>query len=677
MNRKFAATAIIALTIGGLAACSRQADETGDFVYKVETGGRQSGYAVTDTSLVIEGGRELIRLERRSRFEAKLLGADVTAEGLTTYLLEPATKRVLAHTGSSSSQTQEVSWSVEIRDGRAHGASTLKQDEMVLDLPPDAMVENDLFYDHLVADFAGTGLAEKTYSVLDVIDFEIRDTRYEKHAEEPFELDGYWYDVIVVDRSVPATGTLVRMWIDTATAMVVKVLEQDGNVITLADPSVTGRVERVELDKYILDKVDVAIADVPGITSMKVRATIRPIGMKPTPESLNVPGQKFTGTVTDNLVEGVFEIEHARYDGTGAPSFPPEAAAYAGLDEFLDADGIFETDDAVLAAEAQAITAGAADAWEAATRLAAWVADEIGYAIPGGGTARNTYDMRAGECGAHSILLATFCRAVGIPARMVWGCMYTPNQGGSFGQHGWTEIHMGPAGWIPVDATAGETDFVDSGHIRVAHYGSVVSRLNAREFEILDYRVAGGSAEATAAAAERFAAYLGEYGQSESDQNVVVKVMDGSLVVDLEGRALLALDEPDEQGRRVCLVAKHLYVEFGSVGDDAVTSVELHETYTLPRGNAPDAIDERVPADLAAYLGPYRMAALNADFEVRWERGGLALKHPRVDRGFRLTETGDGAWETENGSYVVAFVTGQDGRVAAMALDATTEFKRR
>ena len=45
---------------------------------------------------------------------------------------------------------------------------------------------------------------------------------------------------------------------------------------------------------------------------MKVRAKIEPTGLQVTPESLNVPGQKFAGTVEENLVEGVFEIEHVR-----------------------------------------------------------------------------------------------------------------------------------------------------------------------------------------------------------------------------------------------------------------------------------------------------------------------------------------------------------------------------
>jgi transglutaminase-like putative cysteine protease len=171
-----------------------------------------------------------------------------------------------------------------------------------------------------------------------------------------------------------------------------------------------------------------------------------------------VPGQRFTGTINNNLIEGVFEIEHRRYDGLGAPAFPANFGNDEALRAYLAPEAFIESDDPVLLAKALEITAGAKDSWEAACRLSRWVAQNIRYAIPGGGTARKTYDLRAGECGAHAMLLAAFCRSVGIPARVVWGCMYAPSYGGVFGQHGWNEIYMGPAGWIPVDATAGEID---------------------------------------------------------------------------------------------------------------------------------------------------------------------------------------------------------------------------
>ena len=177
---------------------------------------------------------------------------------------------------------------------------------------------------------------------------------------------------------------------------------------------------------------------------MKLQVKIEPTGAVLTAADLNVPGQKFSGTVKDNLIEGIFEIEHARYDGKGAPPFPPSFAADPALGKYLRPDSFIESDDPVLVKQRRRRSPPAPrDSWQAAVRLSRWVAENIGYAIPGGGTARKTYDIRAGECGAHSMLLAAFCRAVGIPARVVFGAMYVPNFGGGFGQHGWNEIYMG------------------------------------------------------------------------------------------------------------------------------------------------------------------------------------------------------------------------------------------
>lgn len=668
------------LVIGAISGCSHKRERIpGDLFYKIETGGVQCGYAVVDTQSVVEGGQKLIQLDQRNHVSLKVLGSNVDTESHLTFLLEPDGKRVRHHDGESSSRTQRVAWTIEINGSQARCSSSLKRENMVLELPSDAIVENTLFFEHVVSDLVGVDLEAKTYRVLDMVDFEIRIVRYEKHAMERLELAGAPHGVVVVDRSVESTGTRSRLWIDTSTAMVLKFLEQDGNVVSLADPSVVDRVERVDMDPYIFDKTNVAIANVAGIASMKVRVKMRPIGLQATVDALNVPGQKFTGTVKDNVIEGIFEIEHQRFDGAGSPAFPV-AVRNPELADYLAADGIFETDDEILSKQAQDITAGATNAWEAATRLAQWVSDEIAYAIPGGGTARNTYDIRAGECGAHAVLLATFCRTVGIPARMVWGCMYVPENGGSFGQHGWTEVHMGAAGWIPLDATVGETDYVDSGHIRVAHFGSLVSRLNAQEFEILDYRVAGADAESMKAARKRYAPYLGTYRQMGLSTDYEVKVMDGTLAVDIPNKTILALDPPDDLGRWVCKLTKHVYVTFDRTPRDEAGRIEgltLHEVHSLPRRVDSNPIDVDVPAHVVPYLGHYRMAALGSDFEVCWQHDRMGLRHPRVDRLFTLEPTAeDGAWRTRHGPYTVSFVTDQDGKALSMILEAATELKK-
>lgn len=365
-----------------------------------------------------------------------------------------------------------------------------------------------------------------------------------------------------------------------------------------------------------------------------------------TPKGLNVPGQKFSGTVTDNLIEGVFEIEHKRYDGADAPPFPPDFSKVDSVQEFLKATDLIEADDLVLVKKAKEITAGAKDFWEAAVRLSRWVADSIGYAIPGGLTARNTYDIRKGECGAHSILLAAFCRAVGIPARVVWGCMYVPNRGGAFGQHAWNEIYMGEAGWIPVDATAQEVDYVDSGHLRLGHFQSISIALNPKKMEVLDYRVGSEADQVKTVDEAKYQPYLGQY-QGKITLNVIVQ--NGQLTVDIPGKAILALNDPDENGYWVAKASSSVFFEFIKDKSGQVKEMILHELIPMPRKADLEASDlEDVPKEMMPYVGIYDFQQANVEFKVFVKDGSLTIYNPLDRRNikFRPSEASE-RWKDE------------------------------
>jgi hypothetical protein len=217
---------------------------------------------------------------------------------------------------------------------------------------------------------------------------------------------------------------------------------------------------------------------------MKIEAKIKSGGEWITPETLNFRGQKFKGIVSNNTIEGVFEIEPIRYKGETSPSFPT-GFKNEKIKKYTEPERLIESDNRVLIDKALEITDGSKNSWEAVVRLSKWVAKNIKGEIPGGTSAINTYNIRKGDCGSHSRLLTAFCRAVGIPARLSIGCMYGSYLGGSFGQHAWTEVYMGDVGWIAVDATAFEYDFIDAGHIRL---GERVS-FYPQQMKIIDYRI--------------------------------------------------------------------------------------------------------------------------------------------------------------------------------------------
>ena len=119
---------------------------------------------------------------------------------------------------------------------------------------------------------------------------------------------------------------------------------------------------------------------------------------------------------------------------------------------------LIESDDAGIVAQAQELTKGATNRWQAVSNIAQWVCKEIQYTIADTPSARLALEKRQGDCGPHATLTVAMLRAVGIPAKLVGGLVYAPTLGGSFGQHAWVEVYMGDDGWIAFDPTTGELD---------------------------------------------------------------------------------------------------------------------------------------------------------------------------------------------------------------------------
>jgi transglutaminase-like putative cysteine protease len=512
-----------------------------------------------------------------------------------------------------------------------------------------------------------------------VMEGEIQESTFTKAAEEKLDLVGKTYDAIVLDQLNHKTGLKIKWWADTRTSHMLKANLPNGRSLYLTDRSVVDKIKIADMDETIIAKVNVPIADYQAISYMKVKAIIEPIGLWVTQQSLNVPGQRFTGNIKDNLVEGVFEIEHKRYDGSNAPPFPPDFRKEKSLKKYLEPEKMIESADPVLIKKAEEITKGSKDSWEAARRLSKWVADNISYAIPGGGTARKTYDIKAGECGAHSILLAAFCRGVGIPARVVWGCMYTPNYGGSFGQHGWSEIYMGEAGWIPVDSTAFETDYVDSGHIRLGVYQYVTTALNPKKMEVLDYKA--GSAkmgqDEKAESSQKYEKYLGEYANPDAKMKVKVFVQGGNLALDIPNQMVLAFNDPDENQVWYCKLSKQLYLTFEKDDSGNVIEMQLHQIVPMPRKSGPEKIDSNVPEKFRPYLGKYSFAALQAEFTVLYKDGTLAVDDPLEKKTIKLQPPDKkGRWVDEFNKNSIFFDLDDQGNVKSLNIDSVSKFRR-
>jgi len=643
------------------------APDTERIHYSVAMDGKPYAWQDTVVRKVDDNGRQVLVITESGGGKTSALGADIDVRTSGEYRLDAATWRLLAcenvvDQGSLKLRVSATADGDEVRIDVAPGIG-----EKAVVLEPGVIFENPVYFPHLLKDF-GEGAAEtKSYRVLELLDRKVWDVIYTRRGTEQMTIGDRPVRALVLDSYTPQIGLKVRYWIDAEDGSLLK-FETPQSIVTRTAKSRKRDITRVNRDSDIFAKAGAAIEDIEAISHLKVRAELEPVGNRITPESLNVPGQRFEGTVVDNRVEGVFEIRHPRYDGTGAPSYPPDFGGRPGLAPFLAPEDFIESDDPVLVAKARELAADAPDSWEAAKRLARWVADNIGYDIPGGASARNTYDIREGECGAHSRLFAAFCRAAGIPARVVWGCMYVPTNGGSFGQHGWNEVFMGEAGWVPIDTTAKEVDFVDSGHVRLGVLSSAHIAWNPGSMEILDFE-AGSQKFGKGSMKARSADYDPYVGRYSGPRGVItVSAEDTGLSVRLADGRTFGLREPDEEGRWFFKLTRDIDVTFEGAGSGPAAAMVLSNRVRIPKRAAPEKVPDDVPEALRPFLGQYPIPMAKQEITISYMRGGLAIHFTGGRQGPLVGPDDNGLWLDKSGGDAYSFVRAEDGTVRALIL---------
>lgn len=681
MRRKRVLRLEVALWLLLAVAVARHASGAGaagaDAVYfAIEVNHVVCGYLEVREAEARRDGQALVEQQSEIFVMQSVLGSRFNSTITEKALLDGATRRQRQSDIRIEANGTRHDFSLRATTTEAILRSTLRGgEEKSVPLAPGVLVGNDEVFRKVKREFVANRASELRCDILEPIEEEVQPSVFRKTGEETLTLAGRSFPCMIIEQLNAKTGLKTKYWLHAGSDFFVQ-FEINNRRVYLSDRRVVDRVKVTNIDAAFFTKTNVAVSDVTAITYMKLRVRIEPTGAILTAADLNVPGQTFSGTVKDNRVEGIMEIEHPRYDGRDAPPFPPSLPADNGLKRHLQPDRFIEADDPVLVAKAREITSGAGDSWQAATRLSRWVAENIGYAIPGGGTARRTYDLRAGECGSHSTLLAAFCRAVGIPARVVFGALYVPNFGGGFGQHAWNEVFMGRAGWIPVDATAFETDYVDSGHIRVMELQSAASsKFNGREIEVLEHRLAGQAA-GPGAAATALAPYLGKFSHLRKGRVFTALVKEGNLTLDVPGRAILPFNGEDERGRWLCKLNPRVYLVFNKDGEGRAREMVVHEVAYLPRsGQTPPSAD--VPAELAPYTGTYRFAAVNADMTVLVQEGRLAVYDPTDKTMARFRPAGyEGEWLDDLGFVTISFEKDAQGQVVGMKIDTADTFVR-
>jgi hypothetical protein len=434
-----------------------------DFYYAYAMKGKLVGYVRVT---VTPGDANHPRIiESSLNAKIRLLGFDYDIHRTEKYRVDPQTNRIVHYDGTATAGPVASGTTVIVNDRVARYLSRGDGRTSTVHLSSDVLFHDPYYRHYLARDMPESGMTE-TYRFLSVDDGSLHKLRVTRTGLEDVDLAGRrrcavfeMFDETALEKTV--------IWIDPGSSRWLKMALPDGSTLSLADAGIVRKAERAIVDDMILTDVDVDIPNYREIASMRILVKIRVSGESVTAASLNVAGQRFRGSVRDGIVEGVFDTRWLPHnDRAGAP-FPANFDSSSSLRRYLVPEPGIESADPDIRSLSRHITRGSTDTLQAAQRLAGWVAREIRpFAI--GGTALQTLKSRQGACQSYASLLAALCRSVGIPARLVYGCMYLPRGGrGVFGGHIWTEIYVGEAGWIAVDANHGEADVLDSGHIRL------------------------------------------------------------------------------------------------------------------------------------------------------------------------------------------------------------------
>lgn len=633
--------------------------------YAAEKKGEIFGYSEVTVRHEQKDGRPVMIVDERITSRTIALGAEVDTKISSLSQVDPETGQFSAHKTEIDSESFHMTIAITIDGDRAKITSMPSGTIKEVLLPPDVILSNSIWSPHLIRDFGANKTETKRYKELNILDGEIQETTYRKKGIEALYIAGNEYTAYVFDTLNHKIGMKTTVWIDRENGYLLKA-ELPTRSITLARKSVQSKLKRVNVDDDIIAKVGVNISDLRAISSMKVKASLDPIGTWITPESLNVPGQIFDGTVENNVINGVFQINYTKYDGSNPPPFPPDFSGDDALKPYLEPEPLIESDDPVLIRKAEELTEGSRDSWEATKRLSRWVAEEIGYDIPGGGSARNTYDLRVGECGAHSKLFAAFCRAVGIPARVVWGCMYVPNAGGGFGQHAWNEVYMGDTGWVTLDTTIREIDYVDSGHIRLGELTSLQIAWNPEKLEILDFE-AGAQKFGVITEEGNIQEYEPFIGKYQGPENILtILVQNRSLALDIPGRLVFELTDPDKEGRWYFKLTKDASVSFQQDITGRVTSLTIHNSARLSKRQSKESPPENIPEEFQPYVGEYPIPMEKSHLTVLYKNNTLAMRGPEPGILYLEGPDEEGIWGDKQGKRKFSFIKDEDGIVRAM-----------
>ena len=207
---------------------------------------------------------------------------------------------------------------------------------------------------------------------------------------------------------------------------------------------------------------DKPVRDPKGRNSLKLLV----LGMDEVPDGARDERQKWTRVGPDWRVT----INRDRLPSSSAPLRDPKRFA-----KWLEANPDIQSEHPDITAAALEISLGQRDPVAKVRKILEWLDGNIAKVYsPEFSNALDTFRNRRGDCGEFAALFVALARAMGIPARPIYGMAYLESGGnGRFGYHAWAEVWLGR--WVTVDPIWGQFP-VDATHLALSR-GDLASRM--------------------------------------------------------------------------------------------------------------------------------------------------------------------------------------------------------
>ncbi len=187
--------------------------------------------------------------------------------------------------------------------------------------------------------------------------------------------------------------------------------------------------------------------------------------------------------ISDDVME--IEMERPPFASTYERPMDPVEETFDGL---LSPEFNIESDHPEIIRQAEAVAGSERDPLQAARKVREWVWETLEkrpvVSVP---SALDVLRSRVGDCNEHATLTAALLRALGIPARIVVGLVYTRGQ---FFYHAWNEVYVGD--WISMDTTLNQMP-ADATHIQLLEGNldkqvDVMGLIGRLQVKVMDYR---------------------------------------------------------------------------------------------------------------------------------------------------------------------------------------------